>query len=71
MIAPELYCPNLEETGYSYEIDVYSIGILLYEIIVGQHLCLKLVILSKFSSLCKFDLGQLLLGMMMQQQKEK
>ncbi len=35
MLAPELFDINLEETGYSYEIDVYSIGILLYELIVG------------------------------------
>ncbi len=35
MLAPELFDINLEEIGYSYEIDVYSIGILLYEMLVG------------------------------------
>lgn len=35
MIAPELYADNLEDQGYSYPVDIFSIGILLYELTVG------------------------------------
>ncbi|KAL4455131.1 hypothetical protein ABPG74_006513 [Tetrahymena malaccensis] len=35
MIAPELYDQNLEDKGYSYEVDVYSIGILIFELTTG------------------------------------
>lgn len=35
MIAPELYNDKLEEEGYSYPFDIYSLGILLYELVIG------------------------------------
>ncbi|KAL4503200.1 hypothetical protein ABPG72_000806 [Tetrahymena utriculariae] len=36
MIAPELYNENLDDIGYSYEVDVYSIGILIFELTTGS-----------------------------------
>ncbi|EGR31612.1 hypothetical protein IMG5_105940 [Ichthyophthirius multifiliis] len=43
MIAPELFDINLEQKGYSYETDIYSIGILLYEMIVGYIILVQVI----------------------------
>jgi serine/threonine protein kinase len=34
-MAPEFFASSLETDGYSYTVDIYAAGILLYELLVG------------------------------------